>query len=171
MCDMPGCGAAGAYRAPKSRRTLRDWWWFCLEHVRAYNAGWDYYKGMTPAEIELQIRADTAWDRPTWPLGRLGRATPLDQAELRDPLGVLGHGRAAPRREDAPAEIREPLSALGLAWPVTLDAAHARWKDLVKQHHPDAHGGDRAAEDRLKDINRAWTALRRFLSPPAAAAG
>lgn len=172
LCDLPGCGAPGAYRAPRSPQALRDWWWFCLEHVREYNAKWDYYKGMTPAQIEAQLRADTGWDRPTWPLGRLGSAAPLDNAQLRDPLGILtGAGRATPAREEAPAELREPLAALGLGWPTTHDEAHARWKDLVKLHHPDFHGGDRAAEDRVKDINRAWTALRRALAPRAAAAG
>ena len=45
---MPGCGAQGEYRAPKDRSHLNDYWWFCLEHVRAYNGSWDYFKGMTP---------------------------------------------------------------------------------------------------------------------------
>ena len=49
---MPGCGAQGEYRAPKSRQNLHEYWWFCLEHVRAYNSSWDYYKGMSPAEFE-----------------------------------------------------------------------------------------------------------------------
>ena len=71
-CDMPGCGAPGEYRAPKSRSHLTEYWWFCLEHVRAYNAAWDFYKGMSPGEIEAQLRADTAWQRPSWPLGHLG---------------------------------------------------------------------------------------------------
>ena len=37
-CEMPSCCGMGEYRAPKSRTTLQDYWWFCLEHVRAYNA-------------------------------------------------------------------------------------------------------------------------------------
>src|SRR3984957_18212540 len=71
-CDYAGCTAAGEYRAPKSRSSLNEYWWFCLEHVRAYNATWDFYKGMTPGQIEAQMRDDTGWQRPTWPLGRLG---------------------------------------------------------------------------------------------------
>ena len=50
-CDTPGCELAGEYRAPKSRESLRDFHWFCLDHVRAYNAAWDYYKGMAPEEM------------------------------------------------------------------------------------------------------------------------
>jgi hypothetical protein len=161
-CDLPGCGAPGEYRAPKNRQTLTEYWWFCLEHVRAYNASWDFYKGMTPGEIEAQLRADTAWQRPTWPLGRLG-ATRIDEEALRDPLHILATGRAKDRKrpaDEAPKEMREPLNTLGLSWPLTLDELKIRYKELAKRHHPDANGGDRAAEERLKTINLAYSALR-----------
>ena len=51
-CDQPGCDKAGEYRAPRSRTALNQYFWFCLEHVRAYNASWDFYKGMSAAQIE-----------------------------------------------------------------------------------------------------------------------
>ena len=54
---MPGCGAQGEYRAPKSRQNLQEYWWFCLEHVRAYNGSWDFYKGMSPGQIEAHMRS------------------------------------------------------------------------------------------------------------------
>jgi len=175
---MPGCGAPGEYRAPKSRSALQDYWWFCLEHVRAYNASWDFYKGMTPGEIEAQLRADTSWQRPTWPLGRLGSR--LDSDMLHDPLHVLNASRRAPAEAEqraraaaeVPADLREPLATLGLAWPLTLDQLKSRYKQLAKLHHPDANNGDRAAEERLKGINLAYSALRgRLIATPAAAAG
>ena len=86
---MPGCGAQGEYRAPKSRQNLHEYWWFCLEHVRAYNGSWDFYKGMSPGQIKAQLRADTAWQRPSWPLGRLGNYHAWEGEHLRDPLHVL----------------------------------------------------------------------------------
>jgi hypothetical protein len=178
-CDLPGCGSPGEYRAPKSRDTLTEYWWFCLEHVRGYNASWDFYKGMSPGQIEAQLRADTSWQRPTWPLGRLGGGNPdalLDEAMARDPLQML-HGktkRPTKRPQDeAPAEMREPLTTLGLAWPLTMQTLKLRYKALAKQHHPDANGGDRAAEERLKTINLAYATLRSRLlaDAPLAAAG
>lgn len=174
---MPGCSATGEYRAPKSRTTLKDYWWFCLEHVRAYNASWDYYKGMSPGEIEAQLRADTAWQRPSWPLGRLGAATWEDELLQRDPLHLLekGRARAGARRaaEQAPADLREPLATFGLSWPTTLHEVKARYKELAKRHHPDANGGDLAAEEQFKSINLAYAALRSRLAsePRYAAAG
>ena len=175
-CDLPGCGAPGEYRAPKSRRNLRDYWWFCLEHVRAYNSSWDYYKGMSPAEVEQELRADTAWQRPSWPLGRLGSAAWEDEV-LRDPLHILASAGVnrpnKPRATETPGDLREPLLALGLSWPTTLDEVKTRYKELAKRHHPDANGGSRDAEERLKTINLAYATLRSRLGtePRMASAG
>jgi hypothetical protein len=174
-CDVPNCFGVGEYRAPKSRSNLRDYWWFCLEHVRAYNAAWDFYKGMTPAQIEAETRADTSWQRPTWPLGHLGAK--LDEAMARDPLHILNAGfgrRGPPPADEMPADLRESLATLGLAWPLTLPALKERYKELAKQHHPDANRGDPAAEERIKSINVAYAAVRaRLVEPraPLAAAG
>ena len=169
-CDSPGCLCAGEYRAPKSRDHLGQYWWFCLEHVRAYNASWDFYKGMTPGQIEAQLRADTSWQRPSWPLGRLGGAY-LDEDRVLDPLHILaerrkGRGRAAspPTLPGTPAEFLEPLATLGLDWPLSLAELKTRYKELAKRHHPDINGGDRAAEEHLKVINLAYATLRRGLA-------
>ena len=165
-CDCPGCEFPGEYRAPKSRTTLNAYWWFCLEHVREYNASWDFYKGMTPGQIEAQTRLDTQWQRPPWPLGRLG-ARFLNEDALRDPLEALAatRRRSAERAaQAAPSGLREPLTTLGLDWPVTLDVVKTRYKELAKRHHPDANGGDRAAEERLKTINIAYAAVRTHLT-------
>lgn len=175
LCDSPGCAEAGAYRAPKSRTELNQYHWFCLEHVRAYNAGWDFYKGMTPGQIEQQTRSDTAWRRPTWPLGSLGRR-PVDEADLLDPLDLLKAGQVRRKKKHealVPQEMREPLQTLGIEWPVSMDALKARYKELAKRHHPDANGGDRASEERLKLINLAYAAVRHYLTtePRLAAAG
>jgi hypothetical protein len=167
-CDVPECEFPGEFKAPKSRTALNDYHWFCLEHVRAYNAAWDFYKGMTPGEIEAQLRADTGWQRPTWPLGR-SSARLSEEEIMHDPLGVLNTGRARPTepRHEVPAELKEPLSVLGLDWPITLPEVKARYKLLAKRHHPDANGGDRTSEERLKTINLAYAALRSRLAEHA----
>ena len=50
-------------------------------------------------------------------------------------------------------------------WPVKMDELKARYHALAKRHHPDANGGDRGAEERLKSINLAYAALRGKLGP------
>ena len=66
--------------------------------MRAYNASWDFYKGMTPGQIEQQTRLDTGWQRPTWPLGSVGKRG-FDETDLRDPLHLLQTGRIKRQRE------------------------------------------------------------------------
>ncbi len=133
--------------------------------MRSYNASWDYYQGMTPAQIEIHLRRDTGWDRPTWPLGRMGAS--LNQDTLHDPLGVL-HGRvdrAQPKREEISQEIRQQLAVLDLVWPVTLEDVKSRYKTLAKRYHPDANGGDPQSNERVKAINLAYSALKTQLLP------
>lgn len=165
LCDHPGCAAAGDYRAPRSRNRLDVFFWFCLDHVRAYNAQWNYYAGMSAAEIEAEIRNDTVWQRPTWPLG--SRVGTIFGARVRD-FGMFGLDD-----DDAAAEARErsrrrplteqeqALAVFDLDPPFTMDGLKSRYKELVKLNHPDAHGGDRLAEERLKVINQAYSTLKK----------
>jgi curved DNA-binding protein CbpA len=49
--------------------------------------------------------------------------------------------------------------------PLTLIGLKSRYKELVKRHHPDTHGGDRDAEERLKEINQAYSTLKASYFP------
>jgi hypothetical protein len=155
----------GEFRAPRDRSRLRDYYHFCLEHVRAYNQAWDYYKGMSASEIENNLRDDSGWQRPTWPLGRLGN-TKLNPEIFRDPLGLFGQAPPTPRKsaKEAPPELRAALDLLGLGWPLEETTLRARYKELAKRYHPDSNGGDRSFEDKMKDINRAYSLLRKRLA-------
>jgi hypothetical protein len=164
-CDTPGCELAGDYRAPKSRESLREFHWFCLDHVRAYNAAWDYYKDMAPEEIEMELRADSSWQRPSWPLGHQGKQTRLDDA-LAAELHAFAFGPRpkTPPKPDIPADLRNALKIFGLSWPVTFAAVKAKYKELAKRHHPDANNGSKQAEETLKNVNLAYATLRTKLA-------
>jgi hypothetical protein len=166
-CDHPGCGAAGDFRAPRARDALDDYYWFCLDHVRVYNAQWNYYAGMSQAQIEAEIRNDTVWQRPSWPMGsRIGGwrwSARFSDYGLFDDEDEAEARRAAPRRPRTAEE--EALIVFELQAPFTLMSLKARYKELVKLHHPDVHGGDKAAEERLKVINQAYTTLKASYFP------
>jgi hypothetical protein len=168
-CDQPDCAEPGLHRAPRSRDSDAPYW-FCLEHVRAYNASWNFFAGMTPDQIELYVRANAVGQRPTW---RIGTRPSLDFPDfvMSDDLGLLGELKsAAQAREDRarraksngkPADPRlgPALAALQLEPGVTLPQIKARFKELVKRYHPDANGGDKRAEERLKSIISAYSYL------------
>lgn len=171
LCDHPGCEVGGDFRAPRSRLELDRYYWFCLDHVRAYNAAWNYYAGMSEPEIEAEIRRDTVWQRPSWKLGQ--RHGPAYEARMRDPFKVYpgGNGtqgarqrRAGAAGNEASARVasarEQALAVFDIDVPFTQASLKARYKVLVKLHHPDAHGGDKEAEEKLKIINQAYTTLK-----------
>jgi hypothetical protein len=163
VCEAPGCRLQGEYRAPFARDRLDQYRWFCLEHVRDYNKKWDYFAGLDASEIERHIRADTTWRRPVWPLGGRRNGGP----QIYDPLGLseeAGLAEKPPPRMDGSEQLtsaeRNAMGVLELSWPTTRADVKSRYKELVKIHHPDANGGAREAEEKLKEINVAYSTLR-----------
>ncbi len=168
LCDHPGCRETGDYRAPVSPDRLREYYWFCKDHVRAYNAAWNYHSGRQQDDIDAQIKSDVVWNRPTWPMGAKKPKSPGQRPGFSDPFefftdnGPSGRDNHGPVHDDGSEAAH--YRALALFPPVTLTALKARYKELAKQLHPDVNGGDRQAEDRLKRINLAYTALKKTLS-------
>ena len=169
LCDHPECNAEGAHKAPKSRENLRDYYWFCLEHVREYNAAWNYCADMSADEIDGLIREDVTWGRPTWPMGMMGARKAYEDQVFDDPLGAFeaaqesaerAYGEQRRRRATNTADAPH-YRVMQLRPPVTLTALKARYKELAKRLHPDVNGGDKVAEERLKEINQAYTALKK----------
>lgn len=165
-CQHADCDKEGAHRAPKSRRALNEYYWFCLEHVREYNATWDFFDGMNEAEIQRFRERDVVWHRPTWRLGSNGAAT-SEINGFHDDFALFGNHDQ--RWHDAETEERKlrwqfapdkkALAVLNLSLSCTVADIKIRYKELVKRFHPDANGGSREAEDRLKDINQAYSFL------------
>ncbi len=71
---------------------------------------------------------------------------------------IRGHANDAAARAASARE--QALAVFDLEPPLTPLRLKARYKVLVKQHHPDAHGGDKAAEEKLKIINQAYATLK-----------
>lgn len=158
VCDHPACAAAGEFRAPRARHRLNEYYWFCLDHVRAYNGAWNFCAGMNDAEVESYIRSATCWERPTWRLGHWhsGRTG----MQFADGFGLLGDGGNGRQRRQPRSAKDEALAVLDLEPPATWAEVKTRYRTLAKRFHPDANGGDKRAEERLKTINQAYSTLR-----------
>ena len=68
-------------------------------------------------------------------------------------------GERQPPRAVRPLE-RRALEALGLPETAGRVGIKTRFKELVKRHHPDSHGGDRSFEDRLRAVIQAYNYLK-----------
>jgi hypothetical protein len=176
-CDWPGCAGPAVHRAPKGRLREGQYWRFCLDHVRAYNQSYNFFAGMSDDAVQSFHKESLIGHRPTWKMGVNGRSSgpgAHDFADLgvaADPMGIFrefgARARPQPRAEEAERERRtvrnaerKALDTLGLEVEATSADIKARFKELVKRHHPDANGGDRATEDLLREIIQAYKYLK-----------
>ncbi|QDY99790.1 J domain-containing protein [Nitratireductor mangrovi] len=173
-CQWDGCAEAGLHRAPVGRMREGEYFRFCLDHVRQYNKGYNYFSGLADTEIARFQKEALTGHRPTWAMGgnsqarsspdfadkRSGRAGYYKR--VRDPFNLFGDAEAPPRprqRKVKPLEARA-LETLGLDQNAAGADIKARYKELVKRHHPDANGGDRGSEDRFRDVIQAYRVLK-----------
>ena len=174
QCEWEGCENAGTHPAPKGRGAEGQYHRFCIDHVRMYNKSYNYFQGMKEDAVADYYKDSLTGHRPTWQMGVNARSWARTHAgsdqsgngSAEDPSVVLRRARVrraeaapAPRRKLKTLEIRS-LEILGLDEEATGPQIKARYKELVKRHHPDANGGDRSSEDLLQEIIRAYNHLR-----------
>jgi hypothetical protein len=167
-CDHPGCRLAATSRAPKSRDLLGEHYWFCQAHAGEYNRSWNFFAGMTEAEMAARIAEDlSSGGRPTWSVkaGPNDREAAARRGFFRDAFGLFGgaeRSREAVARERSLGRLeRQALADLDLEPGAAKPAIRARYAELVKRCHPDANGGDRSAEHKLQRVLRAYKTLRK----------
>jgi DnaJ-domain-containing protein 1 len=152
---------------------LDDRQWLCREHLRQHNAKWDFFEGMSDAEIERFCLDSITGHRPTWPLGKRSAASRDGKGEqpraaystygFQDGFAVFDEGAEAPQ---PPKKSRltkgqlDALAILNLEENASLHEIKARYKELVKRFHPDANGGNRGTEERLRQVIKAYGHLR-----------
>src|ERR1700742_968826 len=71
-CEWTGCQNKGAHRAPKGRDNQREYWHFCLDHVREYNQNYNFFSGMNADAVARYQKDALTGHRPTWKMGANG---------------------------------------------------------------------------------------------------
>ena len=118
-CSHPGCQAEGVFRAPKGREREGEYLRFCKDHVREYNASYDYFRGMDDESMAKFRQADAIGHRPTWKLGARARR------RATWTRSVFAEARAA-RRRGVRGANRADRSAAALQRPCAQGADDAR---------------------------------------------
>ncbi|WOF42155.1 J domain-containing protein [Sphingopyxis indica] len=174
QCDMPGCDARGEFRAPASRHRSPDgpppYRWLCLDHVREFNAGYNYFEGMSADQIFAAQSPTSGWETESRAFRAAGSADlPPRWADFKDPMDALG-ARFRQRMDQARREANDPrftaeehraMQVLGLEAGADRSALRRRYSDLVRKYHPDRNGGDRSYETRLGEVVAAYQLLRK----------
>ncbi len=179
LCQWKGCKAVGDHRAPRGRGQDGKYYLFCLEHVRQYNAAYNYFDGMNDTEVQDFQKDAMTGHRPTWKVGVNAKApgtAPPQEAPPTDTAGVgfrtldphAFFARRAKAAREQPASNRRQLKPLEKKSLQTLDLPgeatrveiKSRFKELVKIYHPDANGGDARSGEKLREIIQAYNFLK-----------
>ncbi|HWI85561.1 MAG TPA: J domain-containing protein [Sphingomonas sp.] len=171
LCSAPGCGEPGEFRAPAADGPRSgydgpgEWRFLCLDHVREFNARYNFFDGMTAEEISAQQRPYAGWERETRAFSPAPGGMPR-WADFLDPLDAIqaryGSGRPVARKDGRPLSDgeRRALKVLGLDADVDRRALRQRYSELVRRYHPDRNGGDRSHEKALQQVIEAYQALK-----------
>jgi hypothetical protein len=148
----------GEFRAPRSNRLPGSdggWQFLCLEHVRAFNASYNFFDGLSPDEIQAAQSPLAGWERAA--TGKAGR----ESFHFGDAHDLFGGDRtpAAPRRWAGFGDA-QALGALGLTDTATATDVRRAYKRLVRRYHPDSNEGDRGQEGKLQAVVNAYTHLK-----------
>ena len=174
VCSYPGCDAPGEFRAPPAdgRRSgfdgPGDWRWLCLDHVRAFNASYNFFTGMSTDEINAAQRPFAGWERETRAFATGGADQPPRWADFADPLEAIS-GRFGRMQTEAMRSDGKPLSegerkalrVLGLNKDADRRALRTRYAELLRRFHPDRNGGDRSHETALQEVIAAYDRLKK----------
>ncbi len=177
-CAVDGCTEPGEFRAPplEGRRAMQEgpaWRWLCLDHVRAFNQGYNFFSGMSAEEIAAAQRPFAGWERETRAFSASANSPPPRWADFADPLDAIGarfKERVAKARADhemrqdgqfLSREDRKALSLMGLPIDSDRKALRTRYTELLRRYHPDHNGGDRSHETALQAVIEAYGHLRK----------
>jgi hypothetical protein len=173
-CAHPGCREAGEFRAPNpfgrpaSPNGPGDYQFLCLDHVRAFNARYDFFTGMSREEIEEAQMPASGWANASRAFTANGVDAPPKWSDFHDPLdaisarfrGGLAEARSRADRRRFTPEDRRALKILGITEDADRKTLRARYSELVRKYHPDRNGGDRSFEKKLQAIVEAYQLLR-----------
>ncbi|MDR0319469.1 MAG: DnaJ domain-containing protein [Rickettsiales bacterium] len=154
-CEHPNCNAAADCRAPKSR-TLKSYWNFCKKHAAEYNQNWDFYKGMTKAEIEKD------WEKRTFGSEIEGSGARRNYKDIINDI-LSGKTDAAElyNKDNFPRDITKAFGILGVRPTRDIKTIKTAYLELAKKHHPDSGAG--SGPEKFKQISSAFREIEKYL--------
>ena len=162
-CSSPDCNLLGEYKAPISPDNLREYQWFCLIHIKEYNKNWNYFENMTADEIEAFIENDIIGHRKTQKIGATNRNYFDKTNKIRENLfnsfadiGNIEFGSTLMGSEYINALAELNINDKN----APLEVIKSKFKDIVKQLHPDTVGYKEENIEKLKKVLESYKIIK-----------
>ena len=164
-CNSPNCNLIAEYRAPLSPDNLEEYQWFCLKHIKEYNKNWNYFENMSADEIEEFIENDIIGHRKTHKIGA-NRSNYFNKTdEIRENIfNSFNHiGNEEFSSNSFRIEYTNALAELNINDKnSTLEDIKSKFKDIVKQLHPDTVGYKEENIEKLKKVLESYKIIKNY---------
>ena len=122
---------------------------------------------MSVNQIELSLRQDVIWNRPSWPTKGSSRiiGNIMDNIVKNDYIFINNDQKSNKsfnynmQKENLTLNERMCVKKLQIQLPITLEKLKHSYKKLVKKYHPDINKDDNNAEKIFKEVNSAYKVL------------
>lgn len=159
-CHWDGCERIGHHRAPVGQEGEGLFFIFCLEHVKEYNKGYNYSSALSSPEVaRYQKEAAVGGRRSLGSVFTQPEEAPLPSTARSGSAKTINARKSAERVQAHKVELQKrklrvlearAFETLGLSEDATPEEIRRRYKERLKQLHPDANNGSRASEAQLK---------------------
>jgi len=163
ICEWSNCKESGKFKAPVERDNSKNFRWLCEEHIKLFNKSWNYFEGMSQNEIEVFLKSDITWHRPTQKFSSPDNFfNILWSNALNDKFNFFKDeknvnnfaGRKLSEKD------KDAYRIMGLNLNAKWSDIQKKFKTLVKKFHPDKNAGNKEFEDKLKKITLAYAHLK-----------
>ena len=163
ICEWENCNESGKFKAPLERDNSKDYRWLCEEHIKSFNKNWNYFDGMSQAEIENFLKSDLTWHRPTQKFGSSDNFfNILWNNALSDKFNLFNENKIfnSLNGKHLNEKDKDAFKIMGLEFNTDWPSVQKKFKTLVKKFHPDRNSGNKQFEDKLKKITLAYSHLK-----------
>ena len=164
-CESIGCNESGNYIAKNKNGKIN---YYCIEHIKLFNKSYNFFADMSEDEIiDFQTSSMTG-HRPTWKMSSNNTADQKkysnfgEKSKFSDPFGFFEQDKNNSKNlnKRSSNSTNDALKELGLSGRPSKSVIQSKFKELVKNLHPDVNGKDKNNEERLKLVINAYNKLK-----------
>ena len=167
ICEWENCEESGKYKAPLEKDNSKNYKWLCKEHIIFFNKNWNYFDGMSQNEVEIFLKSDITWHRPTQKFGSSDNFfNILWNNALSDKFNFFKEEKISENfsNRKLSEKDKDAFKIMELEFNANLTQIQKQFKTLVKKFHPDRNSGSKKFEDKLKKVTLAYSHLKLIMA-------